>query len=99
MRLDAMAASAAKRHGMIFEQIATGGCQSYLVGCEHTCTAAVIDPEISQIDRYLELAAHGLRIRSVIDTHTCCEFGRISTPAAATLHVMGFSAPWHWRAA
>ena len=31
---------------MIFEQIATGGCQSYLVGCADTCVAALIDPEL-----------------------------------------------------
>ncbi len=56
---------------MLFEQIATGGCQSYLVGCAETCAAALIDPESSQIDRYLALAARdGLRIRFVIDTHT-----------------------------
>ncbi len=56
---------------MIFEQIATGGCQSYLIGCADTCAAALIDPEASQIDRYLALAARdGLRIRFVIDTHT-----------------------------
>ncbi len=56
---------------MIFEQIATGGCQSYLIGCAGTCAAALIDPEVSQIDRYLALAARdGLRIRYVIDTHT-----------------------------
>jgi len=56
---------------MIFEQIVTGGCQSYLVGCAETCAAAVIDPEISQIDRYLGLATRdGLRIHHVIDTHT-----------------------------
>lgn len=56
---------------MIFEQVATGGCQSYLVGCAETCAAALIDPEVSQIDRYLALAARdGLRIRFVIDTHT-----------------------------
>ncbi|MBI2961070.1 MAG: MBL fold metallo-hydrolase [Betaproteobacteria bacterium] len=56
---------------MIFEQIAAGGCQSYLLGCGETCAAAVIDPEISQIDRYLALAARdGLRIHYLIDTHT-----------------------------
>ncbi|MBC5766113.1 MBL fold metallo-hydrolase [Ramlibacter albus] len=56
---------------MIFEQVSTGGCQSYLVGCGETCAAAVIDPETSQVDRYLALAARdGLRIRYVIDTHT-----------------------------
>jgi glyoxylase-like metal-dependent hydrolase (beta-lactamase superfamily II) len=56
---------------MIFEQVATGGCQSYLVGCADTLSAALIDPEISQIDRYRALAARdGLHIRYVIDTHT-----------------------------
>ena len=56
---------------MIYEQIATGGCQSYLLGCSETCAAVVIDPEISQIDRYLGLAARdGLRIHYLIDTHT-----------------------------
>jgi len=56
---------------MTFEQIATGGCQSYLVGCADTCAAALIDPESSQVDRYIALAARGgLRIRYVIDTHT-----------------------------
>lgn len=56
---------------MYFAQIATGGCRSYLIGCADTCVAALIDPEISQIDRYVSLAAHdGLRIRYLIDTHT-----------------------------
>jgi glyoxylase-like metal-dependent hydrolase (beta-lactamase superfamily II)/rhodanese-related sulfurtransferase len=56
---------------MIFEQIATGGCQSYVIGCEESCSAALIDPEVRQIDRYQALAARdGLRIRFVIDTHT-----------------------------
>jgi glyoxylase-like metal-dependent hydrolase (beta-lactamase superfamily II)/rhodanese-related sulfurtransferase len=56
---------------MIFEQVATGGCQSYLVGCGDTCAAVVIDPEVSQVDRYLAMAARdGLRIRYVVDTHT-----------------------------
>jgi len=56
---------------MIFEQIATGGCQSYLIGCPDTCAAAIIDPEIRQMDRYQALAARdGLRIHFVIDTHT-----------------------------
>jgi len=56
---------------MIFEQITTGGCQSYLVGCSETHAAALIDPAISQIDYYLALAARdGLRIHYLIDTHT-----------------------------
>jgi len=56
---------------MIFEQVATGGCQSYLLGCETTCAAVLIDPELSQIDRYIGLASQlGLRIRYIVDTHT-----------------------------
>lgn len=56
---------------MIFEQVATGGCQSYLIGCPDTCQGALIDPEVRQIDRYQLLAAKdSLRIRYVIDTHT-----------------------------
>ena len=42
---------------MIFERIATGGCQSYLLGCSDTHAAIVIDPNQAQIDRYLGLAA------------------------------------------
>ena len=56
---------------MIFEQIATGGCRPYLIGCADTCAAALIDPELSQMDRYLALASHhGVRIHYLIDTHT-----------------------------
>jgi glyoxylase-like metal-dependent hydrolase (beta-lactamase superfamily II)/rhodanese-related sulfurtransferase len=56
---------------MIFEQIATGGCQSYLLGCEETHAAVLIDPNLKQTDHYLGLAAKdGLRIKYVLDTHT-----------------------------
>ena len=56
---------------MIFEQLAAGGCKSYLVGCAETSAAALIDPEISLVDRYLGLASrHGVRIHYLVDTHT-----------------------------
>lgn len=56
---------------MIFEQIATGGCQSYLLGCEATRAAVLIDPELSRIDHYRGLCAqHGLTVKYVVDTHT-----------------------------
>jgi glyoxylase-like metal-dependent hydrolase (beta-lactamase superfamily II)/rhodanese-related sulfurtransferase len=56
---------------MKFETVVTGGCRSYVVGCEGTCAAVLIDPELSQIDRYIALAARdGLRIRYIVDTHT-----------------------------
>src|SRR5579862_6332078 len=56
---------------MIFEQIATGGCQSYLLGCGATRAAVLIDPELSRIDHYRGLCAQqGLAIKYVVDTHT-----------------------------
>src|SRR5438046_4288379 len=56
---------------MIFEEVRAGGCLSYLVGCPETCSAVLIDPELSQVDRYLALAAKaGLRFHYVADTHT-----------------------------
>ena len=56
---------------MIFEQLAVGGCQSYVVGCEETACGVLIDPEIRLIDRYRAIAARdGLTIRFVVDTHT-----------------------------
>jgi glyoxylase-like metal-dependent hydrolase (beta-lactamase superfamily II)/rhodanese-related sulfurtransferase len=73
---------------MIFEQIASGGCQSYLVGCDATCAAALIDPEISQIDRYLALAAkHGMRIRFLVDTHTHADHFSATQELARRLEV------------
>jgi glyoxylase-like metal-dependent hydrolase (beta-lactamase superfamily II) len=66
-----MAASGVGSEAMIFEQIATGGCQSYLLGCEDSRAAVLIDPEESRQDHYLGLLhRHGLTVRYVIDTHT-----------------------------
>ena len=56
---------------MIFEQVATGVCQSYLLGCEASFAAVLIDPELTQIDHYRGLCAqHGLTLKYVVDTHT-----------------------------
>jgi len=56
---------------MIFEQLATGGCQSYLAGCEATQAAVLIDPELSRIDALKGLIVrHGLSLKYVVDTHT-----------------------------
>src|SRR5579871_2052681 len=80
----------AQRRGlqMIFEQIATGGCQSYLVGCEGTRVAALIDPELTQIDRYLGLAGrHGLSIRYAIDTHTHADHFSAARELSDRLHI------------
>lgn len=56
---------------MIFEAFLVGGCKSYIVGCEATREAVVIDPELSLINRYRGCAGQqGLRIRYIVDTHT-----------------------------
>ena len=73
---------------MIFEQIATGGCQSYLLGCDEARSAILIDPHLNQIDRYLGLAAKdGLRIRYVLDTHTHADHFSAAKELGKTLDI------------
>jgi glyoxylase-like metal-dependent hydrolase (beta-lactamase superfamily II)/rhodanese-related sulfurtransferase len=73
---------------MLFERITSGGCQSYLIGCESSCVAALIDPELSQIDRYLALAARdGLRIHYLLDTHTHADHFSATHQLARSLNV------------
>jgi glyoxylase-like metal-dependent hydrolase (beta-lactamase superfamily II)/rhodanese-related sulfurtransferase len=73
---------------VIFEQIATGGCQSYLVGCPDACAAVVIDPELRQIDRYLSSAARdAVRIHYIVDTHTHADHFSAARELGARLDV------------
>lgn len=74
---------------MIFHQLSTErGCQSYLIGCEDTCAAILIDPEISLIERYLALATRdGLIIHYILDTHTHADHFSASQPLAQKLKV------------
>ncbi|HEX4340761.1 MAG TPA: MBL fold metallo-hydrolase [Polyangiaceae bacterium] len=56
---------------MIFEQVRSGGCLSYLIGCEESRAAVLVDPELGLVDRYVTLATEkGLRVRYLLDTHT-----------------------------
>ena len=56
---------------VIFETLQSGGCLSYLVGCEATSQAIAIDPQQPQQGRLLGLvAARGLRLHYALDTHT-----------------------------
>jgi len=56
---------------MLFEQIRCGGCLSYLISCDETCAAMLVDPHLEQLDRYLALAnERGMRIHYVVETHT-----------------------------
>ncbi len=74
---------------MIFHQIATErGCQSYFIACSDSCMAVVIDPEDSQLDRYLGLAAQeGVSIHYVLDTHTHADHFSGSVELARKLNV------------
>jgi glyoxylase-like metal-dependent hydrolase (beta-lactamase superfamily II)/rhodanese-related sulfurtransferase len=56
---------------MLFEQIRAGGCVGYIIGCDDSCAAMLVDPHLDQCDRYLALAnERGMRIRYVVETHT-----------------------------
>jgi sulfur dioxygenase len=56
---------------MVVKELNRGKCKTYLVACEVTRNAGLIDPLREHIDRYLALLAyHGFRLAIVIDTHT-----------------------------
>jgi glyoxylase-like metal-dependent hydrolase (beta-lactamase superfamily II)/rhodanese-related sulfurtransferase len=73
---------------VIFEQVRSGGCLSYLIGCAETRAAIVVDPELEQADHYLALAAEkGLRLRYVLDTHTHADHFSATRALAAQVQV------------
>ena len=56
---------------MIFEEFANGGCRSYLVGCEESRVAAIVDPVLDRASGDVgQVSARGLELRYLIDTHT-----------------------------
>ncbi len=56
---------------MHIETFANGGCRSYLVSCEASGRALLIDPEIHLVERYKSaLARDGLSLSYLLDTHT-----------------------------
>jgi hypothetical protein len=63
---------------VIFGHIALGGWQSCLHGAAHRRAAALVDPEISQLDRYLGLGARDCKLRADLD------------PRAPILRALGF---------
>lgn len=73
---------------MFFEQVRHGGCLSYVIGCEETRAAVLVDPELDEIDRYLALAAEkGLRFRYLLDTHTHADHFTAARELGARLHL------------
>jgi len=56
---------------MLFRELNRGKCKTYLVACERTKKAALIDPLKDKVDRYLAaLAYFGCALDAIIDTHT-----------------------------
>jgi len=56
---------------MLFRELNRGKCKTYLVACEQTNKAALIDPTKDKVERYLaSLAYFGYKLEAVIDTHT-----------------------------
>jgi glyoxylase-like metal-dependent hydrolase (beta-lactamase superfamily II)/rhodanese-related sulfurtransferase len=56
---------------MLFRELNREKCKTYLVACERTRRAALIDPVRGHAERYLAfLAYEGLRLDAIIDTHT-----------------------------
>jgi sulfur dioxygenase len=56
---------------MLCRELNRGKCKTYLVACERTRKAALIDPVRDKLERYLAMLAYlGLTLEAVIDTHT-----------------------------
>ncbi|MGH8757443.1 MAG: MBL fold metallo-hydrolase, partial [Burkholderiales bacterium] len=56
---------------MLFRELNQGKCKTYLLACEKTRKALLIDPIREKTDRYLAaLAYYGCTLELVIDTHT-----------------------------
>ncbi len=66
-----MADDVARPPGAIFRELNGSQCKTYLLACERTCKALLIDPKRDHIDRYLSLLGYWrLTLEALIDTHT-----------------------------
>ena len=81
---------------MMFRELNRGKCKTYLVACEETGSAALVDPVREKIERYLAiLAYHHLRLETVIDTHTHADH---RTASFDLRELVGATAVMHRRA-
>ena len=56
---------------MLFRELNRGKCKTYLLTCEETRKAVIVDPVRERVDRYIAiLAYHRCTLELVIDTHT-----------------------------
>lgn len=55
---------------LVFDQLNSGACKTYLIACSETGEAMLIDPLLEHVERYLaDVRRRGLRLRFVVDTH------------------------------
>ena len=81
---------------MLFRELNRGKCKTYLIGCEETRTAALVDPVKEKLERYLAVLAYeGLKLGVVIDTHTHADH---RTASFDLRELVGASAVMHRRA-
>jgi sulfur dioxygenase len=78
---------------MLFREVNRGKCKTYLLACEKTQQAALIDPIKEKVDRSLAmLAYYGCQLNAIIDTHTHADHRTASwelhdlTGAAVMMH-------------
>lgn len=56
---------------MMFRELNLGKCKTYLIACENSHRAIIVDPVREMLNRYLSLLAYfQLKLDDVIDTHT-----------------------------
>ena len=56
---------------MFFQELNHAKCKTYLIACENTSRAALVDPVKEKLERYLGfLAYHGWKLDVIFDTHT-----------------------------
>jgi sulfur dioxygenase len=81
---------------MLFRELNRGKCKTYLIACEETRTAALVDPLREKLERYIAmLAYHGFQLASVIDTHTHADH---RTASFDLRELLGATAIMHRRA-
>lgn len=87
---------------MIFRRLYDDGLAqaSYLIACEHSSEAIVVDPNMN-VDRYLHVAREeGVRIVAVTETHIHADFAsgsrKLAAATGAALYVSGEGGP-AWR--
>ncbi len=56
---------------MFFESVTDGGCKSYVIACEESRQAAIVDPSLAKLDHYAGIVnREGLSVRYILETHT-----------------------------